>query len=100
MTLLTNTIETAMRERAPKMHAELKAAGKLTARIREMAQDINSEVASATMEARFRGGWDKQNLPFNVMVGNMNAAQASALEVALDEALQFPPEETSRPSPG
>ncbi len=100
MTLLTQTIEKAMQDRAPQLHAELKAAGKLTPFLRDKAAEINSQVATATMERRVSEGWDKQDLPFNKMVGNLNAAQASAMETALDEALQFPQAGTSSPSQG
>lgn len=100
MTLMQRTVEAALKDRAPKLYADLKAEGKLTAFVREKAGEINSSVVQATMEARMRGGWDKQNLPLPEMVGRMNAARASATEIALDEALQFPPEGTSSPSQG
>lgn len=98
MTLLTQTIEKAMLDRAPAMHQQLKAAGKLTPYLRETAGEINRQVVTSVQEARLAQGWDK--LPPLELTGQLNSAQNEAMHVALDAALQFPPDETSSPSPG
>jgi hypothetical protein len=92
MSILQRTIEAAMRDRAPKMHAELKAAGKLTAHVREIEEQVNSQVVSEVMEQRLANRWDR--LPPMEMAAKMKAADALALETALAEALEFPPDPT------
>jgi hypothetical protein len=86
--------------KAPALYRELKEQGKLTAYLREQAGQINSQVVTAMRETRLRQGWDRQDLTLPEMAGRLAAAQSSAMESALDEALQFPQPETSSPSPG
>lgn len=81
-----------MMERAPKMHAELKAAGKLTAHVREIEEQINNQVVSEVMSQRQANRWDR--LPPMDLAARMKAADALALETALAEALEFPPDPT------
>ena len=100
MTLLTQTIERAMKDRAPTMYADLKAEGKLTAYLRETAEQVSGAGVSGAMEMRQRQGWDKQNLSPVQMAAKLAAARSSAMESALAEALEFPQAETSSPSQG
>lgn len=98
MTLLA-TIEKAMQDRAPALHQQLKDEGKLTAYLRQTADEVKSSTATGMMEMRQRQGWDKLGLTLPQMAGRLAAARSSAMESALDAALQFPPQETSSPSP-
>ena len=100
MTLLTQTIEKAILDRAPALHRQLKAEGKLTGYLRETAAEINGQVVSAAMQTRMRQGWDRLGLTLPEVAGRLAAAESSALESVLDAALQFPQDGTSSPSPG
>jgi hypothetical protein len=95
---LQATIEAAMKERAPTLHRDLKAAGKLTAHVRDLAAQINSQVVDAVMAQRLAKKWDR--LPPMELAKQMKGAETVAREIALSEALQFPPDGTSPPSPG
>lgn len=100
MSMLLQTIETAMQERAPALHQQLKDEGKLTAYLRQTADAVKAASVTGAMEMRKRQGWDKQGLTLTETAGRLAAAGSSAMEIALDEALQFPQQETSSPSPG
>lgn len=100
MTLLTQTIETAMRNQAPDLHADLKASGKLGQYLRATAEQVSGEGVAGAMAMRHQQGWDKQNLSPVQMAAKLAAARSSAMESALAEALQFPQAETSSPSQG
>jgi hypothetical protein len=97
MTVLQKTIEAAMRDKAPRMYADLKASGRLMSTIRDLESQINEQVTTAVMEQRLREGWDR--LPLLENAARMKAAESLAREIALAEVLQFPPDETSNQSP-
>lgn len=94
--MMQQTIELALKDRAPRLHAELKAAGKLTVHVAELEAQISDQVATAVMEQRAAKKWDR--LPPMELAAKMKAAAALARESALAETLQFPPDETSSPS--
>ena len=100
MTILTQTIEQAMLDRSPALHAQLKMLGKLQAFLKETAREVNAQVVTAVQERRMREGWDKLGLTPLQMAGRLNSAQSEAMETVLDEVLQFPQDEISSPSPG
>ena len=100
MSILHQTIEQAMLDRAPALHQQLKAEGKLTVFVRQKAQEIGALSVQMTQATRLSQGWDKQGLTPLEMTGRLNAARSEATESVLDEALQFPPGGTSSPSLG
>lgn len=98
MSMLTQTIEKAMQDRAPAMYADLKAAGKLASYCNNLAAEVKDRAATGLMEQRAKLKLD--SLPVQEKVGGLAVARQSAMESALAEALEFLPDETSSPSPG
>jgi hypothetical protein len=86
-----NVIDQALKDRAPKFRAELQAQGELTAFVKELDLQVRTEIG--------RAGTDKatQALPYLQKVQRMNALQAAAREIAMSEALESLPDETSPP---
>lgn len=90
-------IKAAMRDKAPQLHAQLTAKGKLTEHVKELADQVAEQTVTLTQADRVREKWDK--------LGPMECAKklrmASALnhETALANALEFPLDETSPPRP-
>lgn len=96
MSILTETLDAALKGRAPKFRAELQAKGTLQSFLRDQADEINAQVASAQGDAN-------QTKPGESLVqkaGRLASAGARAREVALAQALESLPDETSLPSPG
>jgi hypothetical protein len=96
MSILHQTLDQAMKDRAPALHQQLKASGKLGPYLRQLAAEINSQVVTTVQEMRMAQHWDR--LPPLELAARLKAAESSAMEVALGEALQFPLDETSSPS--
>lgn len=94
---LHQTIESALKHKAPGLHAKLQAAGKLREYVDELASQISSETVSLTQAQRQREKWDNDPA---TLVGNLNQARVLNHEVALANALEFPQDETSPPNPG
>lgn len=93
MSMLMRTLDRALLDRAPKAHAELKAAGELNPYLQSLASGVREAVASSGLDKR------TQALPYLRKVQAMNAAAAAAREIALADAIASLPDETSLPSP-
>ena len=98
MTILQQTIEMALKERYPQLHASLAASGGLRRYAQEMADQISSQAGSLTLEQRTKEGWDKLG-PMEC-AARMRTADHLNREALLAEALEFLPDETSPPSQG
>ena len=94
---LHQTVEAALKDKAPKLHASLQAAGELRGYVSELASQISSEVVSLTQEQRLREKWDSDPA---TLVGKLNQARARNREVVMHDLLEFPQDGTSQPSPG
>lgn len=93
---LRQTIELALKDKEPKLHAELKAAGKLQAHLQELEDQVAQQTVDAVQTQRLAEKWD--NLGSMESAGRMRTAASLAREAALAEVLQFPQDETSSPS--
>jgi hypothetical protein len=98
MSILARTVEQALKDKAPKLHASLAASGELKRFAQDTADEISSATVDSVMEQRLREKWD--DLGPMECAAKMRTAAALHREVALAEALEFPPDETSSPSPG
>jgi hypothetical protein len=94
---MQRTILRAMEERAPALYASLKASGELKKVVEDLEQEICSTAGQLTLEQRVREGWDKLG-PLEC-AARMRAADHLNREAALAQALEFPQDETSPPSP-
>ena len=97
MTVLTQTIELALKDKQPDLHASLKASGKLRQYAEDLAQEIGSQAVDLTMEQRLAEKWD--DLGPMESAARMRTAQSINRETLLALALESPPDETSEPSP-
>lgn len=93
---MQTTVKEALKEKAPALFKSLQATGKLNEYVMDLAQQINSEIVSMTMEDHRRGKWGQ--LEPMERVGRMNQATALNREKVLAEMLEFPQDETSTPS--
>lgn len=91
-----NLVMTALKERAPALHKSLDQKGEAGKYVEDLASQISDETVRLTQEQRQREGWDKLG-PME-SAARMRAADAMNLEVALADLLEFPQDETSRPS--
>ena len=98
MSILHQTIEQALKDKAPQLHADLKAAGKLAAHVNSLALEVKDQAATALMEQRAKLKLD--SLPMEEKVAGLAVARQGAMESALAGVLEFPPDETSSPSQG
>lgn len=98
LTLLMETLDKALMERAPKFRAELQAKGQRLAYLREVEEPIREAVGTAVGRANARAS--KADLPFLQKVHAMKNADQSAREIALAQAVESLPDERSSPSPG
>lgn len=89
------TIEQAIKSKTPDLHAKLQAAGELRGYVSELASQISSETVALTQAQRKREKWDDNP---ETLVGNLNQARVLNREIALGNALEFPPDETLPPS--
>lgn len=94
---LQTTVELALKDKAPKLHAALKADGKLGQYVADLASQISSETVSLTQEQRARQKWDRLG-PLEC-AAKMRTAQVLNREAAMAHLLEFPQDETSPPSP-
>lgn len=90
-------LKAAMREKAPALYESLQASGALGAHVQDLADQISSATVDLTQQQRMREGWDK--LGAMECAAKMKMAAALNREIALAQALEFPLDETSRPSP-
>lgn len=93
MTPIQQAVETALKERAPAMHADLMARGEVRRYVADLANQISSEALSTTMQQRSAQKWD--DLGPVESAKRMKMAQALNLEDALASNLEFPSDETS-----
>lgn len=92
MTMLQETVERALKDKAPRLHKELQEAGKLRAFVRDRAAEIDADVVSAVMDEAHAKGWN--SLPVDQCSAKMKMAESAALEAVLADKLDFPPEQT------
>lgn len=92
-----NLVKSALKDKAPKLHASLQATGKLNEWAKDLADQISSEVVSLTQQQRMEQGWDKLG-PMEC-AARMKTAASLNQESVLDELLEFPADETSQQSP-
>lgn len=90
---MIQTVLLAIKDKAPALHKSLAASGKLNGYAQELADQINSETVSMTMEDHRRNRWDK--LDPMARAAKMNAAKAINREAAMAQVLEFPQDETS-----
>jgi hypothetical protein len=94
LTLLMETLDKALLDRAPKFRAELQAKGQRLVYLREVEQPVREAESTAVGRANARGS----NLPYLQKVQAMNNAAQSAREIALAQAVESLPDERSSPS--
>ncbi len=92
-----NLVLEALKNKAPALHKSLEASGKLREYVQDLAEQINSQVVSLTQAQRAQQGWDKLG-PLEC-AARMRMADSLNLELVLAQLLEFPQDETSRPSP-
>ena len=98
MSILQQTIELALKDRQPELHASLKAGGQLRRYAADLSDQICSQAGSLTLEHRRKEKWD--NLGPLACAARMRTADHLNREALLAEALESPPAETSPPSQG
>jgi hypothetical protein len=96
--MLRQTVEKALQEKAPSLHADLAKAGTLGQYVTDLTNSISSEIVTSVMEARGRGKWDQLG-PMEC-ARKMKAQESLETERALAQMLEFPQDETSPPSEG
>lgn len=94
---LHQTVELALKDKAPELHAQLVAQGGLRQYVADLTSQISSEIATRTQEARAANKWD--SLGPMECARRMQGAQALIREEALATMLEFPQAGTS-PSSG
>lgn len=94
---LSKTVDLALKDQAPELHAELAKAGSLRQYVDDLSSQISSASVTATQEQRLREKWD--NLGSVECAAKMRAAQSLHLEAALADLLQFPQDGTSASRP-
>ncbi len=87
-----NLVLAAIKDKAPELHKQLAAKGELTQYVKDLAEQINSEIVSMTQSQRMRGKWD--NLGPVECARRMKTAESLNQETVLAEMLEFPQDET------
>jgi len=95
---MIQTVLLAIKDKAPKLHKDLKEKGMLNQYAADLADQISEEVVAMTMQDHKRERWDK--LDPMARAAKMNAAKAINREIVLAQMLEFPQDETSPASPG
>lgn len=95
---MIQTVLAAIKDKAPQLHQQLQASGKLNSHAQDLAEQINAEVVSMTMQDHKQHRWDK--LPPMERAAKMNAAKAMHRETVLAQMLEFPQDETSPANQG
>ena len=98
MSILEQTIEAAIKDRAPRLYASLRASGDLRETVRLEASKISSEAMDQTLEQRRLEKWDR--LPPLDLESKMRVADRLNREALLQESVQQFSDETSPPSRG
>ena len=95
---IEKTVLAALKEKAPTLHADLSATGKLRAFVANQAEEIDEQIVTLTMQMAPKMGHDKaKSLTEGAAI--LKACEATATEIVLAEMLQFPLDETSPQSP-
>lgn len=87
----------ALKDRSPSLHAELAGSGQLNSFVKERAETISSLTTSLAHRMANQFGYGKTDDPME-RARIMNGVLPQAREIVLAEQLEFPPDETSRPS--
>jgi len=89
---LHQTVELAIKDKAPGLFKELKAKGELNQYVAELASEISSMTVDETMAQRRREKWDK--LGTFECAARMKMAAALNREKAMATVLEFPQDDT------
>src|SRR5574343_843471 len=89
-------VQGALKEKNPTLYLQLKKSGDLGRYTTDLAEQINSEIVSLTMQDRLVGRWD--DLGAMECANRMKVAQSLNQEKVLAEMLEFPQDETSQQS--
>lgn len=88
----------ALKDKAPHLHRELTDSGALDEFVKGKAEEISSLTTSLAHRMANQFGYGKTDDPME-RARIMNGVLAQAREIVLAEQLEFPQDETSRPSP-
>jgi hypothetical protein len=88
-----NLVMETLKAKAPTLHKELQGKGTLTAFVKDAAEEISSNVVTATQAQRQRGQWDKLG-PMEA-AKRIKAADLMNQESALADWVESLPAETS-----
>ena len=94
---MVQTVEAAIKEKAPALHKQLAAKGELREYVRDLSDQISSVTVDLTQAQRQREQWDKLG-PMEC-AAKMQMAAGLNREIAMEQVLQFPQDETSPQSP-
>lgn len=92
------TYRKALKERAPKLYAQMEKVGDLEKHVRDAVTQANDSVNERVTET-FLSRKGNRLGPIE-QAALMNAIKAELQEIELAQMLEFPPDETSPPSPG
>lgn len=95
---LEKMVLAALKDKAPSLHKELAASGKLRAFVTERADEINSEITTLTAEIAHKQPEYKNAKTLMERAGVLKMAEFLAMERVFAEMLEFPQDETSQPS--
>ena len=95
---MVQTVEAAIKDKAPDLHRQLAAKGTLGAYSRDLAEQIAQSATDLTQAQRLKEKWDK--LGPAQSAARMKMAHALNLETAMADLLEFPQDATSPPKPG
>lgn len=88
-----NLVREALKHKAPALYKSLSDSGELIPYIKDLAEQINSEVVTLTQAQRRREKWDKLG-PMEC-AAKMKMADALNMEIVQNDLLEFPQDETS-----
>ena len=94
---MIQTVEMALKEKAPQLHAQLKAKGELSKYLQDLAEQIKSQTVSLVQADRKRNHWD--NLGPMELAAKLKMSDALNQERVMADLLEFPQEGTSPQSP-
>jgi len=89
---ISQVVRSALKDRAPKLMAELQSSGTLEEFIQDKASEISSLTTSLAQRIAVNQGLNQAEGQKRAQI--MDAAMQSAQEIVLAEQLEFPPEAT------
>ena len=95
---MEKTVRLALKDKNPALFKELSATGELTAFAADLAEQINEQIVTLTLEMAEQNGANKAQ-SFQEKVGILNQARSLATETVLAEMLDFPQDQTFPQSP-